>query len=84
MLYRNYIKVEPDFIPVFTSDSYRTHPDKWKSYYPHESFKKINNFGYTAVLVREKTFASFVIKHIFEDNLDEVEKYFSYYELGSL
>ena len=54
MLYRNYIKVEPDFIPVFTSDSYRTHPDKWKSYYPHESFKKINNFGYTAVLVREK------------------------------
>ena len=31
-----------------------------------------------------KTFASFVIKHILEDNLDEVEKYFSHREINSL
>ena len=31
-----------------------------------------------------KTFASFVVKHILEDNLDEVEKYFTHHEMNSL
>lgn len=31
-----------------------------------------------------KTFASFVVKHILEDSLDEVEKYFTHHEINSL
>lgn len=100
MLYKEYIKVESDFIPVFSSSSDRTHPERWKSFYPHESFKKILTLTVetlekgSALKDRPiwisgsygtgKTFASFVVKHILEDNLDEVEKYFTHHEINSL
>ena len=100
MLYKDYIKVESDFIPVFSSSSDRTHPDRWKSFYPHESFKKILTLMIetlekgTALKDRPiwisgsygtgKTFASFVIKHILEDELDKVESYFAHDEMNSL
>ena len=100
MLYKEYIKVESDFIPVFSSSSDRTHPERWKSFYPHESFKKILTLTVetlekaSAMKDRPiwisgsygtgKTFASFVVKHILEDNLDEVEKYFTHHEINSL
>lgn len=100
MLYKEYIKVESDFIPVFSSSSDRTHPERWKSFYPHESFKKILTLTVetlekgSALKDRPiwisgsygtgKTFASFVVKHILEDRLDEVEKYFSHHEINSL
>ena len=100
MLYKEYIKVESDFIPVFSSSSDRTHPESWKSFYPHESFKKILTLTVetlekgSALKDRPiwihgsygtgKTFASFVVKHILEDNLDEVEKYFTHHEINSL
>ena len=100
MLYKEYIKVESDFIPVFSSSSDRTHPESWKSFYPHDSFKKILTLTVetlekgSALKDRPiwihgsygtgKTFASFVVKHILEDNLDEVEKYFTHHEINSL
>lgn len=100
MLYKEYINVESDFIPVFSSSSDRTHPERWKSFYPHESFKKILTLTVetlekgSALKDRPiwisgsygtgKTFASFVVKHILEDNLDEVEKYFTHHEINSL
>ena len=93
MLYKEYIKIEPDFIPVFSATKDKNHPERWKSFYPHESFKKILTHvietlekGSTAkdrpIWINGsygtgKTFASFVIKHILEDNIDEVDKYFS-------
>ena len=40
-LYNEYIKVDPNFIPVFSRNSDRTYPDKWQSFYPHSSFKNI-------------------------------------------
>ena len=40
-LYNEYIKVDPNFIPVFSRNSDRTYPDKWQSFYPHTSFKNI-------------------------------------------
>ena len=40
-LYCDYIKVDPNFIPVFSKNSDRTYPNKWQSFYPHESFKQI-------------------------------------------
>ena len=100
MLYKDYITVEQDFIPVFSSSSDRTHPEKWKSFYPHESFKKILTLTVETLEKSSatkdrpiwmngsygtgKTFASFVIKHILEDPLDEVEKYFARHEMNSL
>ena len=100
MLYKEYLKVESDFIPVFTSSSDRTHPARWKSFYPHESFKKILTSMVetlekgSAMKDRPlwihgsygtgKTFASFVIKHILEDELNEVEKYFAHHEINFL
>ena len=100
MLYKEYIKVESDFIPVFTSSSDRTHPERWKAFYPHESFKKILTSTVETLEKSSstkdlpiwmngsygtgKTFASFVIKHILEDSLDEVEKYFAHHEITSL
>lgn len=100
MLYKEYIKVESDFIPVFSSSSDRTHPERWKSFYPHESFKKILTLTVETLEKGSslkdrpiwisgsygtgKTFASFVVKHILEDNLDEVEKYFTHHDISSL
>ena len=100
MLYKEYIKVEQDFIPVFSSSSDRTQPERWKSFCPHENFKKIltlmvetlekgsslkdRPIWISGSYGTGKTFASFVIKHILEDNLGEVEKYFSHHEINSL
>ena len=41
MLYKEYIKVTPDFTPVFSASDDRTKPNSWLCFYPHESFKKI-------------------------------------------
>ena len=100
MLYKEYIKVEEDFIPVFSFASDKSHPERWKSFYPHESFRNI--FTLTVETLEKasaakdrpiwingsygtgKTFASFVIKHIFEDDFSEVEKYFRHHEMDSL
>lgn len=100
MLYKDYIKVELDFIPIFSSSSDRTHPNSWKAFYPHESFKRVLKLAIETLekssTVKDrpiwmfgsygtgKTFASFVIKHILEDDINEVEKYFTRYELDSL
>ena len=100
MLYKEYIKVESDFIPVFSSSSDRTHPKRWKSFYPHENFKNILKLTVETLEKAStsndkpiwisgsygtgKTFASFVVKHILEDDLDEVEKYFTHHDMNSL
>ncbi|GAB6155780.1 hypothetical protein JCM17380_45310 [Desulfosporosinus burensis] len=91
--YDEFISVDADFIPVFSEHSDALFPNKWKSFYPHDSFKSI-----IAQLIDTlekgivnkdlpiwmhgaygtgKTFASFVIKHLLEDRLNDVETYFS-------
>lgn len=91
-LYCDYIKVDPNFIPVFSKNSDRTYPNKWQSFYPHESFKQIlketvdtleksseskdHSLWMSGAYGTGKTYASFVIKHIFEDDLSNVEPYF--------
>lgn len=100
MLYKEYLKVEPDFIPVFSASSDRLHPGRWKAFYPHASFKHIltltvetlekgSSFKDLPIWIvgsygTGKTFASFVIKHILEDEPSEVEKYFRHPEINSL
>lgn len=91
-LYCDYIKVDPNFIPVFSKNSDRIYPNKWQSFYPHDSFKLIlretvdtleksstskdRSLWMSGAYGTGKTYASFVIKHIFEDDLDNVEPYF--------
>ncbi len=89
--YSEYISVDTDFIPVFSAFSDRDFPTKWKSFFPHDSFKSILGqlvdtlemgsvernkplwmFGAYGT---GKTFASFVIKHILEDDLELVREY---------
>ena len=93
-LYKEFLQLESDFVPVFSASSDRTIPNKWKSFYPHESFKKIfslildtleksSNLKNRPIWMSGsygtgKTFASFVIKHILEDDLSNVENYFQH------
>jgi hypothetical protein len=91
-LYCDYIKVDPNFIPVFSKNSDRIYPDKWQSFYPHQGFKQIlketvdtlekssvskdHSLWMSGAYGTGKTYASFVIKHIFEDDLAAIEPYF--------
>lgn len=91
-LYNEYIKVDPNFIPVFSRNSDKAYPDKWQSFYPHDSFKKIlkdiietlekNNetkdrsVWMSGAYGTGKTYASFVIKHILEDSIESIKPYF--------
>lgn len=91
-LYNEYIKVDPNFIPVFSRNSDRIYPDKWQSFYPHTSFKNIlkdvvetleksnetkdRSIWMSGAYGTGKTYASFVIKHILEDSIDSIAPYF--------
>lgn len=99
-LYKDFIKVDPNFIPVFSKNSDKTYPDKWQSFYPHESFKDIltkvvetlekgnetkdHSIWMSGAYGTGKTFASFVIKHVLEDDIDNIEPYFSENKLQNL
>ena len=92
-LYSDYIKVDPNFIPVFSKNSDKIYPDKWQSFYPHASFKNIlkdvvetleksselkdKSVWMSGAYGTGKTYASFVIKHILEDDIDSITPYFT-------
>lgn len=98
--YNEYIKVDPNFIPVFSRSSDKTYPDKWQSFYPHNSFKTIlkdvietleksseskdRSVWMSGAYGTGKTYASFVIKHILEDDIDSIEPYFTQNGMDSL
>lgn len=79
-------------MPVFSASDDRMLPDKWKAFFPHDSFKKVltsaietleksSNMKNRPIWMSGsygtgKTYASFVLKHIFEDDLASVENYF--------
>ena len=99
-LYQDYIKVDPNFIPVFSSSSDRVYPDKWQSFYPHDSFKSIltsvvdmlekssNTKDWSQWMSGSygtgKTYASFTIKHILEDPIESIEPYFTQNKMNAL
>lgn len=90
-IYNDFISVDTDFIPVFSAFSDRDFPTKWKSFFPHDSFKSIlgqladtlemgsvernKSLWMFGAYGTGKTFASFVIKHILEDDLALVREY---------
>ncbi len=92
-LYSDYIKVDSNFIPVFSKNSDKIFPDKWQSFYPHASFKNIlkdivesleksseikdRSVWMSGAYGTGKTYASFVIKHILEDDIESIAPYFT-------
>lgn len=99
-LYKDFIKVDPNFIPVFSKNSDKTYPDKWQSFYPHDSFKDIlskvvdtlekgnetkdRSIWMSGAYGTGKTYASFVIKHILEDDIRSIEPYFIQNNMSAL
>ena len=91
-LYKDFIKVDPNFIPVFSKNSDKIYPDKWQSFYPHDSFKDVltkvvetleksnetkdHSIWMSGAYGTGKTYASFVIKHVLEDEISSIEPYF--------
>ena len=41
--YKDYISIDKDFIPVFSKNWDKKYPDRWKSFYPDNTFKEILN-----------------------------------------
>jgi len=96
-LYKDYISVDKDFIPVFDKNWDKKYPDRWKSFYPHSTFKEIlgdlvsslemgsnesrKSLWISGAYGTGKTFASFALKHILEDPLEDVQSYFEKQEL---
>lgn len=94
--YSDYLTVSEDFIPVFNEETDRVHKGSWKAFIPHEQMRvllerlcvaldrekkdEIKSFWLTGAYGTGKTYASFVIKHILEDDFDEVEEYFNKYD----
>ena len=90
--YSDYIRVDEDFIPVFSIHKDKEYPNKWKSFFPHDSFKTIVSQMIDTLEMNSaekekplwvsgaygtgKTFASFVIKHLLEDDIESIKPYF--------
>lgn len=99
-LYKDFIKVDPNFIPVFSKNSDKIYPDKWQSFYPHDSFKDVltkvietlekgnetkdRSIWMSGAYGTGKTYASFVIKHILEDDIASIEPYFAENQMQAL
>ncbi|MGB4516297.1 MAG: hypothetical protein WBI65_01590 [Dethiobacteria bacterium] len=89
--YDDYLTVSEDFIPVFSEDVDKNKKDNWKSFIPHTYMKDMLqklivalershskdklSLWLTGAYGTGKTYASFVIKHLLEDPLEEVEDY---------
>ena len=90
MSYREYFNIDPEYFPQVDKQIIDTQPDLWKKFYPHPSFVQLLK-ALVDVLERKqklsiwvdgaygtgKTYASFVIKHILEDDIDSIEPYFT-------
>ncbi len=90
--YSDYLTIDREFEPVFNEEVDRTHKGLWKSFIPHSKFEEIldkvikalerassadaKSLWIYGAYGTGKTHAVFVIKHLLEDNLEEVEDYF--------
>jgi len=89
--YADYIGVEQGFVDVY-SEEVDKDSERWKQFIPHENMKELlqklmkalergnkddeKPIWLTGAYGTGKTFASFVVKHLLEDDIAEVEKYF--------
>ena len=89
--YNQYLTVSEDFIPVFSEEVDKSKKDNWKFFIPHTYMKNMLqkiitalershgsdklSLWLTGAYGTGKTYASFVIKHLLEDPLEEIEEY---------
>lgn len=96
--YSDYISVNREFVPVFSVYADKQYPNYWKAFYPHSTFisileNLISSLEGTSAEKRlslwisgaygtGKSFASFVIKHILEEDAESVRGYFEKYRIS--
>lgn len=88
--YSDFIEINQDFTPVYTEHGGQS---LWKSFIPHHAFTQMLEKLLNGLVNGDptpwlqgpygtgKTFAAYTLKHIFEENLDEVKAYFDKHEL---
>ena len=97
--YSDYIKVNKNFVPVFDATADKKYPSHWLSFYPHDTFKTIlsdligslegdtiekrKSIWISGAYGTGKSFASFTLKHIIEDDIDIVKSYFEKYKIST-
>lgn len=97
--YNNFISISKDFIPVFTEEVDKNYKGTWKFFIPHSHMKNMleklttalerSNVGdkrslwLTGAYGTGKTYASFVVKHLLEDSVEEIENYFNKHKIIS-
>ncbi|MEW6228967.1 MAG: hypothetical protein AB1700_12910, partial [Bacillota bacterium] len=90
--YSDFLAVSEDFTPVFSEDVDRSRRDNWKLFIPHEPMRNLlerltialerghgsdrRSIWLAGAYGTGKTFASFVVKHLLEDPLEEAADYF--------
>jgi hypothetical protein len=95
--YSDYIKVNKDFVPVFDASADKN--DRWLSFFPHDTFKVIlsdligslegdssekrKSIWMSGAYGTGKSFASFALKHIIEDDLNIVKSYFDKHSIST-
>ena len=89
--YSDYINVKTDLVDVYSEETDRESPQRWKAFIPHDSFRELFTHLISALergspsAIKSlwlygsygtgKTFASFTIKHLLEDDLESVRSY---------
>jgi len=98
--YSDFLAVSEDFIPVFTEEVDKKYHGNWKSFIPHEQLRilletlikalerarggDMRSIWLTGAYGTGKTYASFVVKHMLEDDLEAVEEYFLKHQILKL
>lgn len=96
--YSDFINVNKEFVPVFSIYADRQYPNHWKTFYPHSTFinilgdlisslegtsaEKRASLWISGAYGTGKSFASFVIKHILEEDAKSVKSYFEKYKIS--
>jgi len=96
--YSDYINVSKEFVPVFSVRIDEKYPNHWKSFYPHDTFigilrdlisslegtsaEKRMSLWVSGAYGTGKSFASFTLKHIIEENSENVKNYFNKYNIS--
>lgn len=92
--YSEYFNIDPEFSPAINAEIFKNDPDKWKKYYPHESFKKFLK-TMISVLGRKqklsiwvegvygtgKSYSILTMKKLIDSSPAEVEEYFSRFNI---
>jgi hypothetical protein len=96
--YSDYLSVNREFVPVYTVQADREHPDYWLTFHPNSDFSDIlgdlvaslegdtsekrKSLWMSGAYGTGKSFAAFTLKHILEDDTKLVKNYFNTHNLS--